>query len=131
MGLQLRSPERRYRLYMVDFSKASVESRKPVDKTIYTLEGQFTYSYTTSDMGGAYTVPNPEPGVIFLPDSIFSMDDGLTWFGDLEKESATGSPQTPDINTISTTESIIYRWGAFGPSGSKNIIFRTKLLAVS
>lgn len=130
MGLQLLSPERRYRLYMVDFSKASVESRKPVDKTVYTLSGQFTYTYTTADMGGAYTVPNPEPGVIFLPDSIFSIDGGLTWFGDLEKEAGELNPDTPDINTNSTLSDIIYRWGTYGPSGSKTVLFRTKLLAV-
>ena len=114
---------------MVDFSKASVESRKPVDKTVYTLSGQFTYSYTTSDMGGSYTVANPEPGVIFLPDSIFSIDGGETWFGDLEKEAGVLNPTTPDINTNSTTSSIIYRWGSYGPSGTKTVLFRTKLLA--
>lgn len=115
---------------MVDFSKASVESRKPVDKTVYTLSGQFTYSYTTSDMGGAYTVPNPEPGVLFLPDSIFSVDGGATWFGDLEKEAAVLNPNTPDINTNSTVSQIIYRWGSYGPTGSRTVLFRTKLLAV-
>ena len=130
MGLQLLSPERRYRLYMVDFSKASVESRKPVDKTIYTLEGQFTYSYTTADMGGAYTVPNPEPGVIFLPDSIFSTDGGVTWFGDLDRNIEPGN-DIPDINTIVSVDSIIYRWASYNVPGSLTVLFRTKLLAVN
>ena len=130
MGLQLLSPERRYRLFMVDFSKASVESRKPVDKTVYTLEGQFTYSYTTADMGGAYIVPNPEPGVIFLPDSIFSIDGGNVWFSDLDSNREFGN-DTPDINTIVSVENVIYRWASYSTTGSMTVLFRTKLLAVN
>lgn len=114
---------------MADFTKAAMASAKPVDKTVYTLMGQFTYSYSTSDFGGSYSVANPEPGVIFLPDSIFSIDGGDTWFGDLEGDLQSGA-NIPDLNTICTVSDIIYRWAAYNVTGSRTVLFRTKLLAV-
>lgn len=115
---------------MADLYKASMSTSKKVDKTVYNLSGQFTYNYTESDSGGSYTVPNPEPGVQFLPDSMFSIDGGTTWFSDLEDAIESGSYILPEINTCVSTSSIIYRWASYSSPGSFTVLFRTKLLAV-
>lgn len=115
---------------MPDFTKSSVASQKPVDKVVYTLTGSFTYTFTTSNSGGLVVLSNPEPGVIFLTESIFSRDGGVTWFGDLDGSQFLTTP-TPDINTICTLSSVLFRYGSFGPSGSFTIQYRTRLLAVS
>lgn len=115
---------------MVDFSKASTSSQKPVDKTVYNLSGQFTYTYNTSDSGGVYSIPNPEPGVIFLPDSIFSVDGGNTWFSDLDSQIG-GIITQPELNTICTVNNIIFRWASYGINNTFTVLYATKLLAVS
>lgn len=113
-----------------NLNNANVGSIIDTDKAVYILEGNFTYSFTTSNNGGSFDIPNPEPGVLFLPVSIYSRDGGNTWFGDLDGQMF-GGVNYPDMLTCSRTDVIRYRWGAFGPSGSFNVLYRTALLAVS
>lgn len=117
---------------MVNFTKTSVATQKPVDKTVYELSGQFTYSFTTSSAGGSYSIASPEPGIIFLPDSIFSIDNGVTWFSDLDGNVASAfGPVRPELNTICTSSNIIFRWASFNVNSTFTVLFRTKLLAVN
>jgi|SRR5690606_18393806 len=112
---------------MPDINKINIGSPIEVDKVVHILEGSFTYTYTTSNAGGLYSIPNPEPGVIFLPVSIFSINNGETWITDLY--SGYFVNEVPDFLTCSTPSEIRYRWASFrGPSGSLTVLYKTWLM---
>lgn len=112
----------------VDNTKLLLGSFIDTDKVIEVVEGQFTYSYTTSDAGGLFEIPNPQPGTIMLPFSIFSIDSGQSWFGDLD--AGTGvEPLIPDLLTCVSKIAIRYRWAGYGRVAPATVIYKTALLA--
>lgn len=112
---------------MANLAKANFGSPIDGDKVIETLTGTFTYTYTTNDNGGIFSVPNPQPGTKFLPLTYFSVDGGSTWFGDMEGDVFN---DLIDFLTGVTESSINYRWNYYGPAGSKTVMYRTALLLI-
>jgi hypothetical protein len=105
---------------MIDLNALNLGTFIPTDKVVEVLTGQFTYTYTDAENGGLYEVNNPQPGNLFLPVSIFSIDGGTTWIGDLDG---------PDFLTCSTANKIRYRWASYGPAGSFTVLYKTALLS--
>lgn len=112
---------------MADLDLLNFGSNLDGDKIVEILEGTLTYSYTTADSGGYMQRENPQPGTLFLPFSIYSVNGGVTWFGDMEGDFIN---QLPDMMTGVTTSYINYRWNSYGPGGSFPVMYKTALLAM-